>query len=436
MSLTCKLCESVTDRDSVLLSVRLPLTRDQLCSLLTSTLSDIDFVICSSDERVCSSCYNLFLSLDEFKHRVSSCEAAICSVYQQRNTANDDDDDAAVKIECEVDLREDDDEEDVKKPVKRTRAPRKQKTTAPVKSPAKGKEAHVVSKRGKRKPATEQQQPPAVAGAKRKRAPRTRDRTQKFDPTLVGPQICEECGIQVATVKVLRLHWRTVHGDMGQSQCDVCNVEFHSKVLLETHKRREHSVEEGDFVCEECGKAFNDEHGLSIHQRVVHIGERMFVCSECPEKFRYRGVLLSHLIKEHGIDRRLELPCNMCDKKFVGCGKVQSMAFHMWTVHQVRVPALKLFTCPTCGKEFYYKSRLQIHQRLHTGEKPFTCPVCAKSFRLGSKMLKHVRRMHKKSADEGDKSQTKSSSKDAVNELNTAGTLVAGVKNELEDKPK
>lgn len=54
-----------------------------------------------------------------------------------------------------------------------------------------------------------------------------------------------------------------------------------------------------------------------------------------------------------------------------------------------RVPHEKLFSCSFCGKAFNRPKKVEIHQRIHTGEKPFRCMTCGKFFAEAGNLKKH-----------------------------------------------
>ena len=78
--------------------------------------------------------------------------------------------------------------------------------------------------------------------------------------------------------------------------------------------------------------------------------------------------------------------CGVSSTQFTGRGNDPK-------AHRGTCKIVKHFTCDTCGKQFVYLSKLEMHERTHTHVKPFACNICGKSF-AQSVLLKNHERTH------------------------------------------
>lgn len=63
------------------------------------------------------------------------------------------------------------------------------------------------------------------------------------------------------------------------------------------------------------------------------------------------------------------------------------------------MPLSGMFPCHFCNKAFTFKSVLDRHMLIHTGERPYRCPLCPASFTQQSTLDEHRRRKHKEQSD-------------------------------------
>ncbi|XP_058432612.1 zinc finger protein 662-like isoform X2 [Marmota monax] len=188
--------------------------------------------------------------------------------------------------------------------------------------------------------------------------------------------ICEECGKCFDQNEDFGQHQRTHNGDKVYG-CKECGKAFSFRSHCIAHQRIHSGVK--PYECQECAKAFVWKSNLIRHQR-IHTGEKPFECKECGKGFSQNTSLIQHLRIHTG-----EKPytCKECGKSFT---RNPALLRHQ-RIHTGEKP----YECKDCGKGFMWNSDLAQHQRVHTGEKPHECTDCGKSFICKAHLIRHQR---------------------------------------------
>ncbi|PIO36386.1 hypothetical protein AB205_0084140 [Aquarana catesbeiana] len=133
---------------------------------------------------------------------------------------------------------------------------------------------------------------------------------------------------------------------------------------------------------------YNREDSFSSREEVP-IADNSLSCLECGRCFTQKRELLTHW-KTHktklDIHQRIhtgEYP-NSCPQ----CGNCFTEKADLVT-HQETHKSGPPYSCSECGKCFRDKAKLVIHQRIHTGERPFSCLECGKCFSRKDYLVKH-----------------------------------------------
>lgn len=211
-----------------------------------------------------------------------------------------------------------------------------------------------------------------------------------LNPRSELPAICDVCGKTFTHRYMLQSHLKR-HDPSRWEECEICHRSFPDG--LKRHMRV-HSGER-PYICNQCGAAYKQAYGLTMHKAIHNNSGELFYCDTCNNGKGYKSkyALKDHLKLHYRVrndDSTLMTmkstwkPPKMCTI----CGfETYNIRSHMIARHST----LRPFKCELCGETFKFKKDLQTHYAYHSDEMNFQCDECEKRFKTKRKLVIHKR---------------------------------------------
>ncbi|XP_030768332.1 zinc finger protein 771-like isoform X2 [Sitophilus oryzae] len=116
---------------------------------------------------------------------------------------------------------------------------------------------------------------------------------------------CEQCGYKASSWMLLRQH-QTCHIEVKEFVCDICGMNFKSKIRLVNHRKlhfdhhsNKKNVQPKKRKCNVCDRFFANKYILHNHM-LIHTNQKPHPCDICGKKFRFKGNIKKHKNSCHG----------------------------------------------------------------------------------------------------------------------------------------
>ncbi|KAL4238252.1 hypothetical protein ACF0H5_002965 [Mactra antiquata] len=193
---------------------------------------------------------------------------------------------------------------------------------------------------------------------------------------------CEICNKRIYDKADLTEHMQS-HNESKDFICDQCGQAFQKQIHLYIHSKRFHE-ETTSHECDICHKMLSSASGLLYHKRVTHSDVRDCVCEICGKRFKTARCVRTHM-KMHSDAKPYH--CDVCNKDYKYCHQLYS---HKRIYHR----HIQRYFCAVCGKGYYFEHLLKDHMNLHNGIKAHSCLQCDYTSYTRVQMTQH-RRKHR-----------------------------------------
>ncbi|CAL7938835.1 unnamed protein product [Xylocopa violacea] len=138
------------------------------------------------------------------------------------------------------------------------------------------------------------------------------------------------------------------------------------------------------FQCTVCEKSFSTSYNYKQHIGTHFADQQKFHCKDCKMSFAWKSTLNKHIANNHRPEGPQKFSCDICKKIYNTSSQVNE---HVKRDHLKQ----RNHVCSQCGKSFFKKYDLKIHNRIHTDERPYVCRACGKRFHHRSHIVRHER---------------------------------------------